>query len=111
MTDRNLPGLVRDFVSESCGISIDSLTPGTRIEEDLGVTGDDAAEFLADFAERFDVEMAGLDFHKHFGPEGCNPLWLLYTPDWLENHGRSPVTIDHLVRVAEVKRWFSPPLV
>ena len=30
---------------------------------------------------------------------------------WIKTHpnGNYPVTVDHLVRVAEIKRWFSPP--
>jgi hypothetical protein len=109
--DEDLPQQVMAFVSEYWREPIARLKLGTRIEEDLGMTGDDAAEFLEEFSRRFGVELAGLEFHKHFGAEGCNPLWLLFPPAWLEDHGNYPVTVDHLVRVAEVKRWFSPPRV
>jgi Protein of unknown function (DUF1493) len=107
----DLPQEVRAFLAEYEGIFVERLRPGTRLEEDLGMTGDDAADFLREFAKRFGVELSGLEFHKHFGPEGCNLLWLLYTPAWLRDHGNYSVTVDHLVRVAEVKRWFSPPRV
>src|SRR6516225_8445920 len=93
------------FVSEAADVSVERLTLGTRLEEDLGITGDDAVELLSGFAERFGVDMARLDIHKHFGPEGCNPLWLLYKPTWLKSHGAYPVTIHHLIRVAEARRW------
>ena len=97
------------FVSEAANVSVERLSLGTRLEEDLGITGEDAVELLSAFAERFGVDTARLDFHKHFGPEGCNPLWLLYKPPWLKSHGAYPVTIHHLIRVAEARRWFSPP--
>jgi acyl carrier protein len=109
MADADLLERVRALVAEMSCVRLDRLRPETRLEEDLGITGDDAAELLQAFAERFGVDMTGLSFHKHFGPEGCNPLWFFYTPTWLRAHGSYPVTIDHLVRVAEIKRWYSPP--
>ena len=77
------------------------------------MTGDDADQFLQEFARRFEVDLGSLEFYRHFGPEGacCNPVWLLFPPAGMTDYRRYPVTIDHLVRVAEVKRWFSPPRV
>lgn len=91
----------------------------TRIEEDLGVTGDDADELMAAFAREFDVDLTGLRFHRHFGPEGCfplgcGPLYWFYRPDWIKDLneiGKFPITVQHLVQVAQDKRWSSPPRV
>ena len=38
------------------------------------MTGDDAAEFLDSFAREFEVDLTGLEFHKHFGPECGGPI-------------------------------------
>jgi Protein of unknown function (DUF1493) len=105
----DLPNRVKVFLGNFWREPVERLRPETRLEEDLGMTGDDAYDCLREFAERFGVDMSGLEFHRHFGPEGCNPLWLFYTPAWLVNHGEYPVTVDHLVRVAQARRWFSPP--
>lgn len=69
----------------------------------------DAEELLQRLATRFNVDMSGLIFHRHFGPEGSNLLWLFYTPDWLKDHGHYPVTVEHLISVAQAGKWFSPP--
>lgn len=100
---------IRELVSEMAGVPVSKIHPDTRLEEDLGMTGIDSADFLEAFAKEFDIDLTGLDFHKHSGPEGCNPFF--HTPDWLKDHGNYPVTVDHLVRVAQIGRWFSPPRV
>jgi hypothetical protein len=108
---QDLADRVRALVAQERAMPHSKVHLTSRLEEDLGMTGDDAAGFLEAFAAQLHVDLSGIDFHRHFGPEGCNPFWLLYTPAWLKGHGRYPVTVDHLVRVAEVGRWFSPPRV
>lgn len=44
----------------------------TRIEKDLGVTGDDAAELIEAFAKEFQVDVSRFVFHDYFGPEGTD---------------------------------------
>ncbi len=100
---------VATFVAESLAVPVGRLRAETRLEEDLGVTGDDAAGFLKAFSERFGVEMSEMDLRRHFGPEGCNPLGWFLPSDLHRGHGQCPVTLAHLVRVAELRRWFSPP--
>lgn len=107
----DLTARVRALVARERGMPLFEILLSMRLEEDLGMTGDDSAQFLEKFAAQFGVDPTGLEFHKHFGPEGCNPFWLFFTPPWLKEYGRYPVTVDHLVRVAKVGRWFSPPLV
>jgi len=109
--DPNLPTRVVQFVSEFWRVRSDKLRPETRLEEDLGMTGDDAAEFLEAFAGEFEVDLTGIEFHKHFGPE-CGGL-ILFRPQWLKEEmrdlGNYPLTIGHLVDLALAKRWMCPP--
>ncbi len=97
------------FLSQHQNCPAKKLAPHSRLEEDLGITGDDAAEFIEAFAKRFAVDLSGIDFHRHFGPEGFNPLWLFWQPRWLRELGRHPVTLTHLAAVAQAGRWFEPP--
>ena len=97
------------LIANQCGVPLRAIRLSSRIEEDFGVTGDDASELLVAFANEFKVDLSNLDFHNHFGPEGCNPLWLIRAPDWLKEHGNFPVTVDQRVRVAQVGHWYSPP--
>jgi hypothetical protein len=41
----------------------------TLIEDDLGVTGDEAYELLAAFSIRYNVDISGLNFEKYFYDE------------------------------------------
>lgn len=108
--DTNLPDRVRRFVCDFWNQHPHRLRADMRLEEDLGMTGADAADFLNSFAEAFEVDMTGIEFHKHFGPE-CGPI--LFLPRWLEeamkDWGKYPVTVGHLVEVATAKRWSCPP--
>ncbi len=108
MTD--LQGRIIALLAEEWGMRPERIHEHSRLEEDLGMTGDDASDFLMDFAEQFAVDLAGLDFHKHFGPEGFNLFWLLDKPEWMLDQGRFPVTVAHLVAVAKAGRWFCPPI-
>jgi hypothetical protein len=109
--DTNLPDRVRQFVCDFWYVSPHRLRPDTRLEEDLGMTGDDAAEFMEAFAEAFEVDLTGIEFHRHFGPECSGPI--LFLPRWLQEEmkdlGNYPVTVGHLIEVAAAKRWMCAP--
>ncbi len=47
-------------------------TRETRIEKDLGVTGDDANELIMAFAKEFHVDVSHFILHDYFGPEGTD---------------------------------------
>ncbi|TCW87135.1 acyl carrier protein [Burkholderia sp. SRS-46] len=48
------------------------LTPDSRIEEDLRLTGLDAVEFIDKWAETFSVEAQGFPYNRYFGPESLD---------------------------------------
>jgi Protein of unknown function (DUF1493) len=109
--DTSLPDRVRQFVCDFWRESPHRLQADTRLEEDLGMTGADAAEFLNAFAETFEVDLTGIVFHKHFGPECAGPI--LFCPrelrEEMKDLGKYPVTVGHLVEVAAAGRWSCPP--
>lgn len=47
---------VKEFLSEQVRVEPERLTSKTRIEHDLGGTGDDAEEVMEAFMERFQVD-------------------------------------------------------
>lgn len=55
----------------------------THIEDDLGITGDDAAELMQKFSKKFNVDLTGFDFMKSFDPEGVDLSFLLLIPPLL----------------------------
>jgi hypothetical protein len=50
-----------------------NLRPTSRLEEDLGLTGLDAVEFIDKWAETFNVQAQGFPYSRYFGPEGQEP--------------------------------------
>lgn len=47
----------------------------TKIEYDLGITGDDAIEFMIAYGKEFNVDVSNFMAANYFEPEGMN--WLL----------------------------------
>jgi hypothetical protein len=60
---------VMRFIQDATGTQDLALTPATRLEEDLGVTGNDAVRLLQDLAARYHVDLAHLRWDRHFHPE------------------------------------------
>lgn len=50
------------------------LTPGSRLEEDLRITGLDAVEFIDKWAETFGVEAQGFPYDRYFGPDSLDVI-------------------------------------
>lgn len=72
--------------------------------DDLGVEGDDAFEFMDDFAARFGVDMDGYRWYFHHGEEGHNFGALFFRPPYRRVR-RIPITPDILLEAIRTKRW------
>ncbi|MDP3024437.1 MAG: DUF1493 family protein [candidate division Zixibacteria bacterium] len=97
---------IKDFVAENLVVKKEKLTAGTRLLEDLGIDGDDAAEFIEVFSKKFDIDMTDFVFEKHFGQEGFNPLMFLYR--FLFNRKKlqfTTITLSDLLEVVQQKKW------
>jgi hypothetical protein len=55
MDNKNLQEQVLLFLNEITSIEIDSLSINNSLEIDLGISGNDASDLIAAFAERFKV--------------------------------------------------------
>jgi hypothetical protein len=82
------------------------LSGNTDLEKELGVTGDDAEEFMLKFQREFDVDLSNFRFNRYFGGEG-----FMLIPFIKSLHGkgevRDPLTITDLFDAASHCRW--PP--
>ncbi|PMS35421.1 uncharacterized protein DUF1493 [Trinickia symbiotica] len=47
-----------------------NLQPASRLEDDLGLTGLDAVEFIDRWAATFNVQAQGFPYRRYFSPEG-----------------------------------------
>jgi len=57
------------FVSKRSGVDENQIHYQTSIEDDLGVTGDDAEELVIEFSKIFKVNIDKFSFNKYFYPE------------------------------------------
>ncbi len=84
-----------------------NLDEATTIEDDLGITGDDAAEFMEKFFEAFGVDASGFDFGRYFHDEGLNPFLVLLMPfrRYRDRQKKIPITLAMLAKAVECQRW------
>ena len=79
----------------------------TELHHQLGIAGDDAAEFLDDVHKRFGTSFSGFQFDEFFPNEtealGDHVLRFLGV-----RSRKKPLTLAHLARVVENGRWFEP---
>jgi hypothetical protein len=111
----NITDRVTEFAAPYWSEAASRLTPATCLEDDLGMTGDDAAEFVRHFAAEFRVDLPGFELDRHFGNERpATPVSLaLGLLDWATTgrKGRpapEPVTIARLAEAAAAGRWAAP---
>lgn len=97
-----------------------TITAETRLYSDLGMTGDDAQEFMTAFAVKYDVDMESFVWLRYFGDEGSDmlgPAIALFasvlSPSfavrWQAAHeAEREITIAHLVEIAAERSWRDP---
>ena len=82
------------FVREQIREYKKSITRETSIENDLGITGEEAAELLSSFSQKFNVDISKFDFEKYFNDE----------PNvFIESKSIKPFTIGHLEKAMIAK--------
>lgn len=61
--------LYRFLEEEWPGTKFDGASDALRLDEDLGLYGDEAIDFLLKLSERFNVDLAAFELAAHFYPE------------------------------------------
>jgi len=117
-TDDDIAKQVKQLLWDVCRLRPEKIRLSSRLEEDLGITGLDAVELLETFSQKFDVDLSGFEFYKHFGPEFLGPefLFMPYSKSLelefeMRDFGKYPVTVAHLINIAKSKRWSCPPAI
>ncbi|WP_306714372.1 DUF1493 family protein [Burkholderia dolosa] len=83
------------------------LEPSSRLEQDLGVTGTDAVEYIDKWAETFGVQAEGFPYDRYFGPEGqelLTGLLALFSKRF-RKLPRVPLTLGMLEEAMRLGRW------
>lgn len=93
----------KDFVSEQCDFD-GALAADDDIFRRVGITGDDAGDFIEAFAARFGVDMSGYRWYFHTEEEGFNIGGALFpSPDTRVT--RIPITLRGLADAISRKTW------
>lgn len=87
---RHAYNTVKQFIEDETGCEINSLQ--NKIEEHLGIAGDDTGELLGKFINHFGLSAEGFEFDKHFYSEG-------------ELFGSGPTLYNIVVFVIKVVLW------
>ncbi len=69
MNKENFSELI-NFVSKKTGVDAKLIKRDTTIEDDLGVTGDDALEFIVEYGKEFNVDVSKFKAAHYFDGEG-----------------------------------------
>lgn len=77
-----------------------NLTPQTDLAEDLGLVGQDAFDFMENYATQLSVNKGDYEWSNYFEPEG---LWLL--PSFRKKQKKKPITLGMLALAAQMGTW------
>jgi acyl carrier protein len=61
---------IKQFTNKQAGIIEEKITENSSLENDLGIYGDDAVEFIIAFGKEFNVDVSKFMAAKYFSPEG-----------------------------------------
>ncbi|NAW50018.1 DUF1493 family protein [Elizabethkingia argentiflava] len=60
---------LKAFICKCLMIEKDKISQDTSVNQDLGLYGEEAFEFILDFSKSFNVDISHFEFHKYFKPE------------------------------------------
>ena len=58
------------FTIKQAGVTEEEVTEDALLENDLGISGDDAVEFIVAFSKEFNVDVSKFMAAEYFSPEG-----------------------------------------
>lgn len=69
LNSENRFDILVSFIREEIGEYDMEINEETLIEDNLGVTGDEAIELIQNFGKKFNVDISGFEYSKYFYPE------------------------------------------
>jgi uncharacterized protein DUF1493 len=103
---KNLELAVMEFVARETSARLSALSLDTRLREDLGVDGQDAADLFNDFSATFGVDLSSFHLSEHFGPEASfSGLRTIAESVTGKVRYSTSVRIRDLVKAARLNRW------
>jgi len=99
MSDNNIFNNLKDFVIKQSYVDDEVIIEDTKIEDDLGVSGDDAVEFIIAYGKEFNVDVSNFRVSDYFSPEiDAIMLGLIRIFTCKPNPSRKILTVGHLLK-------------
>jgi acyl carrier protein len=88
---------VKMFTVKQSGVPARKVTGDSALENDLGISGDDAYDFIIAFGKEFDVDISKFKGADYFSPEGDSILPAIIRMFTGKKHPKQKeLTIKHL---------------
>lgn len=100
--DQDMQRLIALLLEHISPLAVEMLTLNTSINHDLGCDGDDAAELMADLADRFSIDFVDYDAYRYFHPEGYDLMRWRRAKD---RRGMIPLTLAMLYQAIKERCW------
>ena len=84
---------LKSFVITQAAVEEGEVTEDAQIEDDLGVTGDDAVDFIITYGKAFNVDVSNFMAADYFGSEGGIRVPVFFGSN--KRH-RKTLTVKHL---------------
>lgn len=95
--------MVLEFIEEFWGRT-GPLADDADLFDALGISGDDASEFMERFVARFGIEVEGYRWYFHHGEEGWSVGSLFFKPPD-KRVARIPITVALLTEAVRTRCW------
>ena len=99
---------VFEVISKHTGLGRDAIFLNSRLESDLGCTGDDATELLEELREIFDIDFTGVNIDDFISPEVEGILGFIFNRAQVNHRKAFPVTVLHIIEISNKGKWFAP---
>ena len=96
---------IKSMIVYKCGINKDKILIDSKIEDDLGLTGDDAVEFILTFSKEFNVDISNFVISDYFSREGfdfISPIVNFFSKK--ETVQKKNLTVGDLIKITEIGR-------
>lgn len=90
---------LKAFVVKQAGVNNEEVIPEAKIEDDLGVTGDDAVDLLIAYGKTFNVDMTKFMAADYFDGEGDSVL-----PAILRIFTRKKKKVNKVLTIAHLEK-------
>lgn len=94
------------FLEDELSIKKGSIKENSKIEDDLGCTGDDAIELFELFSKKYEISTDGINFNDFLLDEEFNPIKILFNfIKGRKDERKRILTVRDLFDVANAKTW------